>query len=392
MDKTVQASFFINDVCCKTVHPATLPQCQRFFEQSQYQASVLHCPKEFKQSFKPRNPQMSQRLLLATLSLRSLKEKKVYALVRFIFKRREISCSRSSHHKFHVFVQARSGSLMWTNVDPLIGRETISGSTNVAKESYHLHFTILEMYSDSWNKDCGKSISLTEAEEEAVAREVHATHARIVSESEPKPTQRRQSGIAFRDSFIVSKKRSSDSTKKFKGSNEGTGKTYYVVPDESHPQSYTRASRVNGTGIQDKGHRSLIHLNQYLLHVKIIHSQLSPLHPPKNGIVKPQSHAEAESGEGMHHELDEYQCLCSTLNKDMLALAGPTLKHMQMSFLATNTLRILRLHDGKHMMKKMAYVHFCEHNPGLIVKENHVSCQLSYSNEREVFSCPLKLL
>ncbi|GJX47918.1 hypothetical protein Tco_0273108 [Tanacetum coccineum] len=55
--------------------------------------------------------------------------------------------------------------------------------------------------------ELGKSISLTEAEEEAVAREVHATHARIVSESKPEPTQRRQSGIAFRDSFIVSKKR-----------------------------------------------------------------------------------------------------------------------------------------------------------------------------------------
>ncbi|GJU51942.1 hypothetical protein Tco_1221497 [Tanacetum coccineum] len=65
--------------------------------------------------------------------------------------------------------------------------------------------------------ELGKSISLTEAEEEVVAREVHATHARIVSESEPEPTQRRQSGIAFRDSFIVSKKRSSDSSKKLKG-------------------------------------------------------------------------------------------------------------------------------------------------------------------------------
>ncbi|GJX64540.1 hypothetical protein Tco_0298883 [Tanacetum coccineum] len=65
--------------------------------------------------------------------------------------------------------------------------------------------------------ELGKSISLTEAEEEAVAREVHATHARIVSESEPEPTQRRQSGIAFRDSFIMSKKRSSDSSKKLKG-------------------------------------------------------------------------------------------------------------------------------------------------------------------------------
>ncbi|GJR63355.1 hypothetical protein Tco_1505517 [Tanacetum coccineum] len=65
--------------------------------------------------------------------------------------------------------------------------------------------------------ELGKSISLTEAEEEAVAREVHATHARIVSESEPEPTQRRQSGITFRDSFIMSKKRSSDSSKKLKG-------------------------------------------------------------------------------------------------------------------------------------------------------------------------------
>ncbi|GJX26622.1 hypothetical protein Tco_0232918, partial [Tanacetum coccineum] len=62
--------------------------------------------------------------------------------------------------------------------------------------------------------ELSKSISLTEAEEEVVAREVHATHARIVSESEPEPTQRRQSGIAFRDSFIVSKKRSSNSSKK----------------------------------------------------------------------------------------------------------------------------------------------------------------------------------
>ncbi|GJX28826.1 hypothetical protein Tco_0236905 [Tanacetum coccineum] len=65
--------------------------------------------------------------------------------------------------------------------------------------------------------ELGKSINLTEAEEEAATREVHATHARIVSESEPEPTQRRQSGIAFRDSLIVSKKRSSDSSKKLKG-------------------------------------------------------------------------------------------------------------------------------------------------------------------------------
>ncbi|GKE83279.1 hypothetical protein Tco_1553279 [Tanacetum coccineum] len=37
--------------------------------------------------------------------------------------------------------------------------------------------------------ELGKSISLNEAEEEAVAREVHATHARIVSGPDPEPMQ-----------------------------------------------------------------------------------------------------------------------------------------------------------------------------------------------------------
>ncbi|GKG47166.1 hypothetical protein Tco_0504363, partial [Tanacetum coccineum] len=35
--------------------------------------------------------------------------------------------------------------------------------------------------------ELGKFISLTEAEEEAAARQVHATHARIVLESVPEP-------------------------------------------------------------------------------------------------------------------------------------------------------------------------------------------------------------
>ncbi|GJS44119.1 hypothetical protein Tco_0569162 [Tanacetum coccineum] len=42
--------------------------------------------------------------------------------------------------------------------------------------------------------ELGKSISLTEAEEEAVAREVHATHARIVSGPDPEPMQEDQTG------------------------------------------------------------------------------------------------------------------------------------------------------------------------------------------------------
>ncbi|GKC76048.1 hypothetical protein Tco_1126822 [Tanacetum coccineum] len=40
--------------------------------------------------------------------------------------------------------------------------------------------------------ELGKSISLTEAEEEAVAREVHATHVRIVSGPDPEPMQEDQ--------------------------------------------------------------------------------------------------------------------------------------------------------------------------------------------------------
>ncbi|GJR61489.1 hypothetical protein Tco_1503651 [Tanacetum coccineum] len=45
--------------------------------------------------------------------------------------------------------------------------------------------------------ELGKSFSLTEAEEEAAARQVHATHARIVSESVPEHARRRWSDIAI---------------------------------------------------------------------------------------------------------------------------------------------------------------------------------------------------
>ncbi|GKF22152.1 hypothetical protein Tco_0074474, partial [Tanacetum coccineum] len=39
--------------------------------------------------------------------------------------------------------------------------------------------------------------NLTEAEEEAASRQVHATHARIVSESVPEPATRRRLDIAI---------------------------------------------------------------------------------------------------------------------------------------------------------------------------------------------------
>ncbi|GKB69748.1 hypothetical protein Tco_0931160, partial [Tanacetum coccineum] len=65
--------------------------------------------------------------------------------------------------------------------------------------------------------ELGKSISLAEAEEEAAVREVHDTHARIMTESVPEPARTiRQSTIAFRDTSSVSKKRTSGSSQKLK--------------------------------------------------------------------------------------------------------------------------------------------------------------------------------
>ncbi|GJV87979.1 MAK10-like protein [Tanacetum coccineum] len=65
--------------------------------------------------------------------------------------------------------------------------------------------------------ELGKSISLTKAAEEEAARQVHATHPRIVAESVPEPARRRPSGISFRDTPRVSKKVSFDPSQKLKG-------------------------------------------------------------------------------------------------------------------------------------------------------------------------------
>ncbi|GJY98335.1 hypothetical protein Tco_0515245 [Tanacetum coccineum] len=65
--------------------------------------------------------------------------------------------------------------------------------------------------------ELGKSISLTKAIEEEATRQVHATHAKIVTESVPEPARRRPSGIAFRDISSVTKKLSLDPSQKLKG-------------------------------------------------------------------------------------------------------------------------------------------------------------------------------
>nr|GEV27187.1 hypothetical protein [Tanacetum cinerariifolium] len=88
--------------------------------------------------------------------------------------------------------------------------------------------------------ELGKSISLTEAEEEAAAREVHATHEKIMSEAVLEPTRRRQIGVTIRDTskaagIMKALKKSRKTSKRQSitgGSDEGTGEIPGVL-DES---------------------------------------------------------------------------------------------------------------------------------------------------------------
>ncbi|GKC38210.1 hypothetical protein Tco_1050594 [Tanacetum coccineum] len=103
--------------------------------------------------------------------------------------------------------------------------------------------------------ELGKSISLAEAEEEAAAREVHDTHARIVTESVPVPARTiSQSIIAFRDTSSVSKKRTSGTSQKLKGIQS-------LTPAEQEATDIMKAlkdskkmiGRQPGTGGSDEG-------------------------------------------------------------------------------------------------------------------------------------------
>ncbi|GJT04594.1 hypothetical protein Tco_0839056 [Tanacetum coccineum] len=100
-----------------------------------------------------------------------------------------------------------------------------------------------------------KSISLAEAKEEAAAREVHDTHARIMTESVPEPARTiRQSSIAFRDTSSVSKKRTSGTSQKLKGIQS-------LTPAEQEAADIMKAlkdskkmiGRQPGTGGSDEG-------------------------------------------------------------------------------------------------------------------------------------------
>ncbi|GJZ13842.1 hypothetical protein Tco_0549072 [Tanacetum coccineum] len=91
--------------------------------------------------------------------------------------------------------------------------------------------------------ELGKSMSLTEAAEEEAGRQVHATHERIVIESDLEPTRRIQSGIAFRDTSSVSKKMSPDLSQKLKGIQTLTPKEK-LVADTIQALNVTPPNRV----------------------------------------------------------------------------------------------------------------------------------------------------
>ncbi|GJV46588.1 hypothetical protein Tco_1431124 [Tanacetum coccineum] len=108
--------------------------------------------------------------------------------------------------------------------------------------------------------ELGKSISKTKAEEAEAPRQVHATHARIVTEFVPEPTKRRKLGKVTSDppkklkgvpSLTLKEQEAADTMQALKesrktskrkpgtrGSNEGTG-TIPRVPDESTVVSAT---------------------------------------------------------------------------------------------------------------------------------------------------------
>ncbi|GJX12598.1 hypothetical protein Tco_0204356 [Tanacetum coccineum] len=109
-------------------------------------------------------------------------------------------------------------------------KATISVDDNIVPEPY----IALEL---------GKSISLTEAEEEVAARQVHATHARIVSESVPEPARRRRSDIAI-----------SKTTQKLKGIQTLTPAEQEVADImKALKDSRRMLGRQPGTGSSDEG-------------------------------------------------------------------------------------------------------------------------------------------
>ncbi|GJS60313.1 hypothetical protein Tco_0655097 [Tanacetum coccineum] len=109
--------------------------------------------------------------------------------------------------------------------------------------------------------ELGKSISLTEAEEEEAARRVQATHERLVilsNESDPEPARRpirrKPYGITFRDTSRVSKKKSHDQSQKLQGIQTLTTKEQLATDTMQALKSSRKISRSQShTGGSSKG-------------------------------------------------------------------------------------------------------------------------------------------
>nr|GEX80570.1 hypothetical protein [Tanacetum cinerariifolium] len=99
-----------------------------------------------------------------------------------------------------------------------------------------------------------KSISLTEVAKEEAARQVHATHARIMTESVLEQTRRRPLGIAFRDTSSVTKKLSHDPSWKLKGVQTLTPEEQLVAETiQALKESKKTSRRQQGTRGSSKG-------------------------------------------------------------------------------------------------------------------------------------------
>ncbi|GKB73448.1 hypothetical protein Tco_0934860 [Tanacetum coccineum] len=107
--------------------------------------------------------------------------------------------------------------------------------------------------------ELGKSISLTEAAEEEAARQVHATYARIVTESEPEPAKKKigsrsTRGVVIQDTLeqeaadimqaLKESKKTSSRRPGTRGSNKGTG----VSPGVLDESTVILATSSEGTG------------------------------------------------------------------------------------------------------------------------------------------------
>ncbi|GJR55262.1 hypothetical protein Tco_1405783 [Tanacetum coccineum] len=162
---------------------------------------------------------MSQRRLLASLQAPFLKEKKgVRFSALYLQQKRNLLVLDHSHQQVSYFFHARS-VVKWINVDQLIRKGNLlldlqkmqKNPTFCISENLPLNMCIVDIRQ---NTNFVRAFT-TSANVPSIY--IQLFWNTLTHDAKTGPTQTRQSGIAFRDSFIVSKKRSSDSSKKFKG-------------------------------------------------------------------------------------------------------------------------------------------------------------------------------